>query len=120
VRIYEKSIVSMCAGSRARIHYEFFTGASSLSRNPAQKSVAPPPLTTAQRTTFGPFFSVTRFDMPSSMTDWRSPYMPITSFPLTHQTEAALESIARRTSFNSWGKSNRVTDQKSTFDVGLQ
>src|SRR4051794_34493442 len=35
-----------------------FSGLSSASRNLAQKSVAPPPLTTAARTTFAPLFSV--------------------------------------------------------------
>jgi hypothetical protein len=35
--------------------------------------VAPPPLTTAARTMFGPFWSVIRLDTPSSITVWRSP-----------------------------------------------
>jgi len=48
-------------------------GLSSPSRKRAQKSVAPPPLTTAARTMFGPFWSVIRLDTPSSITVWRSP-----------------------------------------------
>src|SRR4051812_39997107 len=48
------------------------TGLSSPSRNRAQKSVAPPALTIAARITFGPFFSVSRFDTPSSITVCRS------------------------------------------------
>src|SRR3954447_4964751 len=47
-------------------------GLSSPSRNRAQKSVAPPAFTIAARMTFGPFFSITRFDTPSSMTVCRS------------------------------------------------
>ena len=50
-----------------------FKGFSSASRNRAQKSVAPPPLITAARSTFGPFLSVIRFETPSSITVWRSP-----------------------------------------------
>jgi hypothetical protein len=34
--------------------------------------VAPPAFTIAARMTFGPFFSVSRFDTPSSMTACRS------------------------------------------------
>ena len=48
-------------------------GLSSASRKRAQKSVAPPPLMTAARTTLGPLFSVSRLETPSSMTVWRSP-----------------------------------------------
>ena len=50
-----------------------FSGSPSLSRKRAQKSVAPPPLITAQRTVLAPFRSVRRLEMPSSMTVWRSP-----------------------------------------------
>ena len=45
--------------------------------------------------------------------------MPITSLPLTHHTEAALDPIARRTSGISRGLFTTVTAQKSTFDVGF-
>ena len=48
------------------------TGRPSSSMNRAQKSVAPPPLTIAARMTFAPFFNVSRFETPSSMTAWRS------------------------------------------------
>ena len=47
-------------------------GLSLASRKRAQKSVAPPPLTTAARITFGPFLSVMRFETPSSITVCRS------------------------------------------------
>src|SRR5262245_5188704 len=50
-----------------------FSGLSSASRNRAQKSVAPPPLTIAARTTFAPLLRVSRLETPSSMTVWRSP-----------------------------------------------
>lgn len=49
------------------------TGLSSASRNRAQKSVAPPALTTAIRIVFSPLLSVTRFETPSSITACRSP-----------------------------------------------
>src|SRR6187200_1471358 len=44
------------------------TGLFSASRNRAQKSVAPPALNTAARTTFDPFCSERRLDTPSSIT----------------------------------------------------
>jgi hypothetical protein len=49
-----------------------FTGLASSSRKRAQKSVAPPPLIIAARMTLAPFFSVRRFETPSSMTACRS------------------------------------------------
>ena len=45
--------------------------------------------------------------------------MPMTSCPFTHQTEAALEPIARRTSGISSGQLTTVTAQNKTNDVGL-
>src|ERR1035441_8490142 len=94
-------------------------GLSSASRNRAQKSVAPPPLITAARTMFGPFLIVMRLETPSSMTVWRSPKMPMISWPLTHHIEAALEAIARRTLGISRGQLTMVTAQNSTLEVGL-
>ena len=47
-------------------------GRSFSSRNRAQKSVAPPALTIAARITFAPWFNVSRFETPSSITAWRS------------------------------------------------
>ncbi len=43
----------------------------------------------------------------------------MTSSPSSHQTDAAFEPMARRTSGRSRGAWTTVTTQKSTFDVGL-
>jgi hypothetical protein len=55
------------------VEVNVLTGLSSAPSKRAQKSVAPPPLTTATRMTFGPFLRLRRLEMPSSITVWRSP-----------------------------------------------
>ena len=55
-----------------RVTVRPLTGLPLASRKRAQKSVAPPAFTTAARTTLAPFFSVIRFDTPSSITVCRS------------------------------------------------
>src|SRR5690606_22408224 len=96
------------------------TGRSLASRKRAQKSVAPPPLMIAARMTWRPGRSVRRRDTPSSITVWRSLYSAITRCPSSHQTEAALEPMDRRTSRASVGTSTAVQVQNSTLLVGFE
>ena len=103
----------------ARLTVTDLTGAPFASSSRAQKSVAPPALMIAARTTCGPGFSVMRFDTPSSMTLCRSLYSAITSWPSSHQTDAAFDPMASLTSARSRGVLTTVTTQKRTFDVGL-
>jgi hypothetical protein len=67
-RLVAQSSGKVLNHSRASATVRSVNGRSFSSRNRAQKSVAPPPLTTAARITLRPLRSVSRMETPSSIT----------------------------------------------------